>query len=102
MRANIAVMTLVLAAFAASAAAAGADDRSAYNRRAAETYVALFKSLDRNGDATVTRAEAGGDLNFVPYFDDMDINRDGIVTMEELRRYIEMRYDVRIEVAARP
>jgi hypothetical protein len=74
-----------------------ADDKTEYNRRAAQTHVALFKSLDRDADASVSRVEAQGDLNFVPHFDDMDINRDGIVTTEELHRYIELRYGVRLE-----
>ena len=71
---------------------AGADDRSEYNRRAAARYVALFQSLDRDGDKTVTKAEAQGDLNFGPRFDDMDINRDQIVTLVELQRFIEREH----------
>jgi hypothetical protein len=59
--------------------------------------MALFQALDRNADATVTHLEARGDLNFLPYFDDMDTNRDGIVTTEELQRHIELRYGVRVE-----
>ena len=82
------------------AAGAGADDRSEYQRRAAERDAALFQSLDRNGDNAVTREEAHGDLNFGPRFDDMDINRDGVVTREELQRYVEQRYGVRMSAAA--
>jgi hypothetical protein len=92
-------MSLLFGTLMACATGAAANDRAEYNRRAADTYVALFKSLDRNADSTVTRVEAQGDLNFVPFFDDMDINRDGIVTADELRRYIEQRYEVRVESA---
>lgn len=60
--------------------------------RSAARYTALFQSLDRNRDGTVTRVEAKGDLSFGPVFDDMDINRDGGVTTAELQRYIEQRY----------
>lgn len=70
-----------------------ADDRSEYNRRVSERFQSLFQSLDRNGDGGVTVAEAQGDLNFLPYFEDMDINRDGIVTAEELRRYLALNHD---------
>ena len=84
--------TLVL--MAGCAAGASADERTEYQRRSAERDVALFQSLDRNSDGTVTKLEAHGDLNFSPRFDDMDINRDGIVTREELQRYIDQRYGV--------
>jgi hypothetical protein len=54
--------------------------------------MAWFQSLDRNGDKAVTKIESHGDLNFGPRFDDMDTNRDGIVTLEELRRFIEKEH----------
>ena len=95
------ISCVFLAALAACATGAAADDKSDYSRRAAESSVALFKSLDRDANASVTREEARGDLNFAPYFDDMDINRDGIVTTEELQRYIELRYGVRVSAAGR-
>lgn len=78
-----------------ASAAAAVDDRMAYNERAAARITELFQSLDRNGDGVVTREESHGDLNFGPRFADMDINRDDNVTREELRRYIEQRYDVK-------
>jgi hypothetical protein len=72
--------------------AAGADDKADYDRRSAARYSALFQSLDRNGDSGVTRAEAQGDLNLGPVFDDMDINRDGVVSNGELQHYLEQRH----------
>ena len=82
-------------------AAAHADDRSEYNRRAAQRDMELFHALDRNGDGMLTREEAKGDLNLGPRFDDIDINRDGIVTVEELQRYIGQQYGVDTQVTAR-
>ncbi len=79
----------------ACAAGAGADDKSDYNRRAAERDLSLFQSLDRNTDGAVTRTEAHGDINFLPRFNDMDINMDGIVTTTELHRYLEQQYGAR-------
>jgi Ca2+-binding EF-hand superfamily protein len=76
--------------------AASADDKADYDRRAAQRYTALFQSLDRNGDGAVSRVEAQGDLNFLPRFDDMDINRDGMVSAEELRRFIESQFGVKL------
>jgi len=37
-------------------------------------------------------AEAAGDLNFLPVFDDADIDRDGIVSKAELDRFLTLRY----------
>jgi hypothetical protein len=69
-----------------------ADDKSEYDRRNAERFRSLFAWLDRDGDRAVTLSEAYGDLNFSPVFNDMDINRDGVVTADELNRYVEQRY----------
>jgi EF hand len=96
MTTRVARLFAVIALLAAYAHVA-ADDRTEYNRRAAQRYVALFQELDRDANSAVTRVEASGDLNFVPWFDDMDINRDGIVTFEELQHYLEQRYGVRVE-----
>ena len=82
-------------------ASAAADDRSEYHQRAAARYFALFQSLDRDGDKTVTKAEAAGDLNFAPRFDDMDINRDRIVTVVELQRFIEREHGAEALAALR-
>ncbi len=78
---------------------AGADDKAEYDRRAAARYTMLFQSLDLDGDGTVTRLEAKGDLNFLPRFDDMDIDRNGIVTMAELQRFIEQEHGMQAGLA---
>ncbi|MBI4206063.1 MAG: hypothetical protein HY527_13665 [Betaproteobacteria bacterium] len=70
------------------------DDRSDYNRRAAAADTAAFRQLDLDGDGRLSREEARSDLNLGPRFDDMDINRDGVVTPEELGRYLERTYGV--------
>lgn len=78
------------------AMSAGADDRGDYNRRAAARDLALFHSLDRNADGKVPRLEAQGDVNFLPRFDDMEVDMDGIVTTAELHRYLEQKYGVQV------
>ena len=87
---------LALAACALSAAAA--DPKAEYELRNAERYVALFTTLDRNLNGVVSRAEANGDLNFMPRFDEIDINRDGLVTGPELQRFVEQQHGLRVEL----
>lgn len=78
----------------ACALSAGADDKSDYERRAAARDLSLFHALDRNGDGAVTRLEARGDINFLPRFNDMEVDMDGVVTKAELQRYLEQHYGV--------
>lgn len=84
----------VLVLLLACAISAGADDKSEYNRRVAADDLSLFHSLDRNTDGAVTRLEAQGDINFLPRFDDMEVNMDGVITTAELQRYLEQQYGV--------
>lgn len=84
-------LALLLAAWSLSVAA---DDRADYNRRAADADMAAFRQLDLNGDGQLTQNEAQSDLNLGPRFNDIDINRDGVITPEEMRRYIERTYGV--------
>jgi hypothetical protein len=91
-----------LVALAAHAHAALADDKAEYQKRVATRFVSLFQELDRDRDGRVTRAEAAGDLNFSPSFGDMDINGDNVVTVEELRRFLELKIGVTtVEAATR-
>lgn len=91
-----AFFAILLGTCALAGAAAHADERADYNRRAAERYSALFQSLDRDGDGAVTRVEARGDLNFGPRFDDMDIDRNGIVSRAELQRFVALEFEVEL------
>ena len=84
--------TILALALILAAATAAADDRETYNRRAAETDLAAFRTLDLNRDGVLALDEVLHDLNFAPRFHDMDIDRDGLVTMAELRRYLEAAY----------
>lgn len=95
-------MCAMLAALVVSATAmAQTDPRAEFSRRAAARDAELFGQLDRNADQKLTRDEVRGDLNLGPRFDDVDINRDGIVTPEELQRYVAQRYGVELTAGAR-
>lgn len=80
----------------ACALGAQADDQGDYNLRAAAEDLRLFQELDRNADGMVTRMEARGDVNFLPRFDDMEVDMDGTVTTAELHRYLDQRYSVQV------
>ena len=68
------------------------DDKKTYNHRAAQTDMSLFRELDRSGNGFLIKEDTKGDLRLGPRFDDIDTNRDGIVTPQEMRIYIEQTY----------
>jgi hypothetical protein len=76
---------------------ASAQGKAEHERRVATDLARLFESLDRDADRAVTRVEAAGDVNFLPLFSDIDINRDGVVTSDELARYLALAYGVKLE-----
>jgi hypothetical protein len=88
--------SVILAVAGVGAALSGgsvaAQDKAAYEHRSIERYVALFHSLDGNRDAAVSLSEAEGSVDFLPVFDDIDIDRDGVVTRSELDRFLAHRY----------
>jgi hypothetical protein len=86
--------SLILAGLLWAAAADGASDRDEFSQRAAREDMAAFRNLDRDGDGRLTHDEVRPDLNFGPRFDDADINRDGVIDSDEMRRYIEQTYGV--------
>ena len=70
------------------------DDKDGYNRRAAQTDMSVFRELDRKGNGLLTRNDTQGDMRLGTRFDDIDINRDGIATSQEMRIYIQQTYGV--------
>jgi hypothetical protein len=80
MRTIIAII-LALATFTASGQAP-AD----FVKRVADNYRAAFNTYERGG--VVTRDAVRADLFLGPQFDAIDINRDGVITREELERFL--------------
>jgi hypothetical protein len=78
--------TIVMLAAALAAGAALAQAPAAYVQRVADNYRAAFALYERNG--VVTREAVRADLFFGPRFDDIDINRDGVITRAELDRFL--------------
>ena len=70
------------------------DDEARYNQRAAQTDMALFRELNRAGNGLLTKEDVRGDMRLGTRFDDIDTNRDGIVTQQEMQAYVEKTYGV--------
>ena len=77
---------IIAIALALAAGTAFAQAPADYLKRVADNYRAAFSAYERNG--VVTRAAVQGDLFLEPRFDDIDINRDGVITREELERFL--------------
>ena len=52
---------------------------------------AAIRSLDYDRNAEVSRAEAHGNVDLTAAFDDMDIDRNGVVTKAALDRFLTLR-----------
>ena len=62
-------------------------------KRCASPYV-LHRELNRAGNGLLTKDEVRGDMRLGTRFDDIDTNRDEIVTLQEMKVYIEKTYGV--------
>jgi Ca2+-binding EF-hand superfamily protein len=84
-------MAVACSLFVASAFGTEADH---YLRRGAERDMATFDALDRDKNGRLMIEEVRGDIDFEARFNDFDMNRDGVITREELTRYTALRYGV--------
>ena len=93
---NVKITTLTAAALLlAHCVNAGANgDEARYNQRAAQTDITLFRELDRAGLGLLAREDVRGDMRLGTRFDDIDTNRDEVVTLQEMQAYIEKSYGV--------
>jgi hypothetical protein len=89
-----AVPFAVAAACSLYVTASFATDAGDYLRRAAQRDVAMFEAHDRDKDERLTIEEVHGNIDLEARFNDFDINRDGLITQEELRRYIRLQYGI--------
>lgn len=76
----------LLSMLAAIAAAQGPP--ADYAARLAHRHRAAFALDDRDKDGKLTREEAKGDILLETWFNDIDANRDGVITTAELERFL--------------
>ena len=69
-------------------------EKAGYYQRAAQTDMAAFQELNRAGNGLLTKVDVRGDMRLGTRFDDIDTNRDEIVTLQEMKVYIEKTYGV--------
>jgi Ca2+-binding EF-hand superfamily protein len=67
-----------------------ADELRAYHQKQGGERMknsgAMFKKLDTNGDGKISRAEAqAGAPRLAEHFDEIDANKDGFITMDEMK-----------------
>jgi Ca2+-binding EF-hand superfamily protein len=72
--------------------ASGAGAEEGYRRHAATRDLEAFQQLAQGG--SVKRAEAQEHPIFGPRFDEADLNADGVVTAQEMERYVLQRYGI--------
>jgi len=82
-------MKVILAALIlAASASAAAQVPQSFLTRVEQGYRDAMKTQDDNRDGVVTRDEARGNLLLSGRFDDIDTDRDGRITQEELERFL--------------
>jgi hypothetical protein len=91
---KIKILTAVALLSVACVNAWANDDEARYNQRAAQTDMSLFREMDRAGNGLLTKDDVRGDMRLGTRFDDIDTNRDEVVTPQEMRAYIEKTYGV--------
>jgi Ca2+-binding EF-hand superfamily protein len=66
-----------------------ADELRAYHQKQGGEGMkhsgAMFKKLDADGDGRISRAEAQAAPRLAEHFDEIDANKDGFITMDEMK-----------------
>ena len=84
------VTTLLGLSFGASAAFAQAPVAPPKGERAHRMHERL-NAADTDGDGKISRAEAAALPRLAKHFDEIDTNKDGFLTKEELKAHREQR-----------
>jgi Ca2+-binding EF-hand superfamily protein len=85
MRALMLPLAILLGAVSLTAFAQANNDQRA---RVVQELRSRFAKADTDGDGWLTRDEAKAMPRVASHFDDIDVDRDGKVSMEEIGRYL--------------
>jgi hypothetical protein len=78
---------LVNAQTSAAAASAPAAHSASAPHGKHHDIPAMFKKLDVDKDEKISRTEAKGDAYLEKHFDEIDTNKDGFLSMDEVKAY---------------
>ena len=88
---NVAFVTVLLtASIGASVAFAQTPPELPKGDRAHKMHERL-KAADKDGDGKISRAEAVALPRIAKHFDEIDTNKDGLITREELKAFHDKR-----------
>ena len=88
---NVSMISILLSAsIGASAAIAQAPPETAKVYRAQKMHERM-KAADKDGDGNISRAEAVALPRLAKHFDEIDSNKDGIITKDEIKAYREKK-----------
>jgi hypothetical protein len=90
------ISTSLIALFLATSAALASDNALAAGESPNGTRSAAAK-LDTDGDKRISRAEAAARPGLAKHFDDIDANRDGYLTREEMQAYRQKQMAARLK-----
>jgi len=92
MRAGSVVVIVLILIAASTGTNVDAQDKAAYQQQSIARYLETFALLDFDRNGEVSHDEAQGNVEFTATFNDIDINRDGVVTRAELDRFLAERF----------
>ena len=88
---NMSLITVLLSAsIGASAAIAQTPPETAKVDRAQKMHERM-QAADKDGDGNISRAEAVALPRLAKHFDEIDSNKDGIITKDEIKAYREKK-----------
>ncbi|HEV8332357.1 MAG TPA: hypothetical protein VGQ22_13110 [Steroidobacteraceae bacterium] len=79
---------IILVAVMLPLATAASAERPVSDKQSTPT-TETFKSLDRNGDQSISKVEAKADRTIAAVFDTADINLDGYISKSEYAAYLQ-------------
>ena len=82
---NVAIITVLLSASIGASAVFAQTPPDAPKAERAKKMQERLKAADKDGDGKISRTEAAALPRIAKHFDEIDTNKDGFVTTEELK-----------------